>query len=119
MRRFGFGGARARSTSQEDRAATDQRRDRGAGERTTIADAPDRARVQLFGTLSTVTLQPRGGMPALEAQLADGTGAITLVWLGRRTIRGISAGRSVSVTGRVGVQGGVRVMYNPRYELRP
>lgn len=88
-------------------------------ERCTIAQAPDRARVHLSGTLSTVTLQPRGGNPALQATLDDGTGSLMLVWLGRRTIRGIAAGRSVSVIGRIGIQGGVRVMYNPRYELRP
>ena len=84
----------------------------------TIAEAPDRTRVHLSGTLRTVTLRPRGGVPALEAELFDGSGAITLVWLGRRQINGIGPGRQVEVEGRIGVQEGVRVMYNPRYELR-
>jgi hypothetical protein len=83
-----------------------------------IANAPDRTRVKLSGTLRTVTLRPRGGVPALEAELFDGSGAITLVWLGRRQITGIGPGRQVEVEGRIGVQEGVRVMYNPRYELR-
>jgi hypothetical protein len=83
-----------------------------------IHDAPDRTRVKLRGTLRTVTLRPRGGVPALEAELFDGSGAITLVWLGRRQITGIGPGRQVVVEGRIGVQEGVRVMYNPRYELR-
>ena len=39
-----------------------------------IAEAPDRTRVKLSGTLRTVTLRPRGGVPALEAELFDGSG---------------------------------------------
>ena len=83
-----------------------------------IDDAPDRTRVKLSGSLRTVTLRPRGGVPALEAELFDGSGAITLIWLGRRQITGIGPGRQLEVEGRIGVQDGVRVMYNPRYELR-
>lgn len=82
-----------------------------------IADAPDRERVHLRGTLRTVTLRPRGGVPALEAELYDGSGTVTIVWLGRRRIAGIDAGRPIEVSGRVGLQDGVRVLYNPRYEL--
>jgi len=85
----------------------------------TIADAPDREHVTVQGTLKTVTLRPRGGVPALEAELYDGSGALTLVWLGRRRITGIGPGRSVRVGGRIGVQDGHRIMFNPRYELLP
>ena len=48
--------------------------------------------MRLSGTLRTVTLRPRGGVPALEAELDDGTGVIIVVWLGRRRIAGIGAG---------------------------
>jgi hypothetical protein len=65
-----------------------------------------------------VTLRPRGGVPALEAELYDGSALITLVWLGRRRIAGIEPGRAIKVVGRVGVQHKVRVMFNPRYELK-
>lgn len=85
----------------------------------TIADAPDRDRVRLRGTLRTVTLRPRGGVPALEAELSDGSGVITVVWLGRRRIGGISPGRSLEIQGRIGAHDGQRIMYNPRYELMP
>ncbi len=84
-----------------------------------IAEAPDRERVRLSGTLHTVTLRPRGGVPALESDLDDGSGRITLVWLGRRRICGVSPGRSIKVEGRIGLHDGVRTMYNPRYELMP
>jgi hypothetical protein len=84
-----------------------------------IAEAPDRERVKLRGSLRTVTLRPRAGVPALEAELNDGSGVITVLWLGRRRIAGIEPGRSIEVEGRIGAHDGMRVMYNPRYELIP
>ena len=84
-----------------------------------VDEAEDRQRVQLQGVLRTVTLRPRGGVPALEAELYDGSAVITLIWLGRRRITGIEPGRGVRVLGRIGTQNGTRVMFNPRYELLP
>lgn len=89
------------------------------GEAVAIADAPEREQVIVNGVLRTVTLRPRGGVPALEAELDDGSGVITIVWLGRRRISGVDPGRSVTVAGCIGRQGGVPIMFNPRYELRP
>lgn len=82
-----------------------------------IADAEDRAMVTLRGSVRSLTVRPRGGVPALEAELFDGSGVITIVWLGRRRIAGIDPGRSMRVQGRIGLHDGVRVIYNPRYEL--
>lgn len=76
-------------------------------------------RVCIAGTLSAVTLQPLGGAPALEAELYDGTGSVTLIWLGRRRIAGIEAGRSMVARGRMTRNAGRAVMYNPDYELHP
>ncbi len=84
-----------------------------------IGQARDRERVRLRGTLRSVTLQPRGGAPSLEAQLDDGTGEVTIIWLGRRRIVGVVPGRSLRVEGCVSVQDGRRVIFNPRYELVP
>jgi hypothetical protein len=84
-----------------------------------IESAPDRQRVKLRGTLRTVTLVPRGGVPALEAELFDGTGVVTIVWLGRRRIAGIGPGTSLQAEGRISGDGKTRLMFNPRYELRP
>lgn len=83
-----------------------------------ISEAEDRSRVTLQGVLRTVTLRPRGGVPALEAELYDGTSVITVIWLGRRRIAGIEPGRQIQVQGRIGTQHGHRVIFNPRYELR-
>jgi hypothetical protein len=105
--------------SSSDQHARDLRRSHQVEDGTPIADAPDRELVRLRGTLRTVTLRPRGGVPALEAELDDGSGVLTIVWLGRRRISGIGPGRSLQVQGRIGVHDGHRIMYNPRYELIP
>lgn len=100
-----------------DQELRDLRREHGGSGATPVADAPDRQMVTLRGSLRSVTLMPRGGVPSLEADLDDGTGEVTLVWLGRRRIIGIETGRSLTVRGRIGVHDGRRVLYNPRYEL--
>jgi len=82
-----------------------------------IAHCSDRDVVWLHGSLSTVTLRPRGGVCTLEADLDDGSGTITLVWLGQRRITGVTPGRPMTVHGRVSYSDGKRVMYNPRYEF--
>ena len=83
-----------------------------------ISDAPDREMVMVQGKLKTVTLRPRGGVPALEAELYDGTGSITVLWLGRRRIAGIIPGRSLRIPGRSGVHADERSRCNPRSQLR-
>jgi hypothetical protein len=51
--------------------------------------------------------------------LYDGTATVTVIWLGRRKIAGIRPGVELIVSGRIGVVDGDRVIFNPRYELRP
>lgn len=105
--------------SSSDQHARDLRKTYAETSDDTIANAPDRERVRLRGTLRTVTLRPRGGVPALEAELDDGSGVIIIVWLGRRRISGIAPGIAIQVEGRIGSFEGNRVIYNPRYELIP
>jgi hypothetical protein len=111
LRRFG-------STEQELEDQRLQHDVRQTGGCSRIADLVPREQVMLAGTLKTVTLRPRSGTPALEAELYDGSGTVTLVWLGRRRIAGIEPGCSLVVEGRLGVNRGEYVIYNPRYELR-
>lgn len=85
----------------------------------TVAAAQDRDLVALRGVVRTVTLRPRAGTPALEAELYDGSGAVTLIFLGRRRISGIDPGRSLRVRGRLTTASGRPVVYNPVYELLP
>ena len=84
-----------------------------------IGACSDREKVRVTGTVRTVTLQPRDGNPALEAELYDGTGTLMLVFLGRRRIAGIEPGRGLQATGRIALVGPQRVMFNPSYELQP
>lgn len=111
----------SRWANPDDQHARDMRREFAVVEAglDRIGEAPDRERVRLRGTLRSVTLRPRGGVPALEAELYDGTGSITVIWLGRRQIAGVVPGRSLEIQGRIGRHDGHRMMYNPRYELMP
>jgi hypothetical protein len=84
-----------------------------------VEQLPDRHRAKVSGILRSVTLRPREGVPALEAELYDGSGTIDLVWLGRREIAGIEPGRRLQVEGLACAIDGRRTMFNPRYELRP
>jgi hypothetical protein len=104
-----------RSQTQAD-AVEEQERSRRMGG-TPCSELSGRRRVRLAGTLRSVTLRPRAGTPALEAELFDGTGSVVLIWLGRREIAGIDAGRTVRVEGLVSCSDGRKVMYNPTYEL--
>ena len=70
------------------------------------------------GVLRSVTLRPRETVPAVEAELYDGSGKVRLVWLGRRQILGITPGRSIVVTGRITGNEADPTIFNPRYELR-
>lgn len=84
-----------------------------------ISRCQDRQVVDLTGTISSVIITPREGHPSLEVELRDGSGAVTLVWLGRRSIPGIDPGRMIKVSGRISCREGRRLLYNPRYELLP
>jgi hypothetical protein len=105
------------ASSQEEIEARELQRDVQSTGCTRIQDTVDRERVVVRGTLRHVTLRPRSGTPALEAELYDGSGTLTVVWLGRRRIAGIEPGVALRVQGRLSTQDGVRVIYNPRYEL--
>ncbi|HMH93839.1 MAG TPA: amino acid permease [Streptosporangiaceae bacterium] len=84
-----------------------------------ISQTKHREVVDVTGTLRTVTLRPRGPSLTMEADLWDGTGNVTLVWLGRRDIPGIEPGRRILVHGRLTTIKGEPTIFNPQYELRP
>lgn len=84
-----------------------------------IQGLSDRERVTVYGHLKKVCVAPRAGTPTLEASLYDGSAVLTLVWLGRRKVAGIRPGVDLTATGRVSCHDGRRVMFNPRYELKP
>ncbi len=73
--------------------------------------------VNVTGRLRTVVYTPKTTVPALEAELYDGSDLVTLVWLGRRHIPGIQPGAQVTARGRIAMRDGRKVIYNPYYEL--
>ncbi|MEY9837938.1 OB-fold nucleic acid binding domain-containing protein [Streptomyces sp. 846.5] len=107
------------AASSEELQAEELRQDAEEAGCMPIASCQDRQQVTVTGTLRAVTLRPRAGVPALEAELFDGTDALDVVWLGRRSIAGIEPGRRLVAHGRISHARGRRVLFNPRYELRP
>src|SRR5215207_1156540 len=86
---------------------------------TPVVECPRGERVTISGRLTSVVYTPRTNLPTLEAELFDGSGTVTLVWLGRRRIPGIEPGRSLSAEGRIALRDDRKVIYNPRYTLEP
>jgi len=103
--------------STEQRDAAELRDDAARSGCCHIADTVERERVSIHGVLRSVTQRPADGVTMLEAELYDGSDSVTLVWLGRRRITGIAAGRSLTARGRLGTRAGRKVVYNPAYEL--
>jgi len=86
---------------------------------TPVDQLTNRSRASVSGVIRSVTLRPRDGVPALEAELYDGSGTLDLVWLGRREIAGVAPGRRAKIEGLVCLVDGRRTVFNPKYELRP
>jgi RecG-like helicase len=82
-----------------------------------IVDAPVRARAKLAGVVRRITVRPVEGSESLEALISDGTGEIEVVWMGRRSIPGLSLGTRVVVEGVLGEQRGRLRMVNPTFEF--
>ncbi|MDN5727016.1 MAG: hypothetical protein L0G99_13965, partial [Propionibacteriales bacterium] len=53
----------------------------------------DRDKVCLSGTVTSVRIAPASEHPRLIVELRDGSGTVTVVWMGRRTIPGVDSGR--------------------------
>ena len=115
-----FRRAVARLTADDQELASQELQDEAVQSGATAVTSCQRGEpVCVAGTLRAVTLRPRAGAPTLEAELYDGTGTITLIWLGRRRIGGIECGRSIVVRGRLTTHDGRPTIYNAAYELKP
>ena len=110
-------GLRSLLSSRAELEASDERRESRRVGCTEVAQLGDRHRAQVSGVLRSVTLRARQNVPALEAELYDGSGSLRVVWLGQRRIAGIEPGRRARLEGFVCLQEGERTMFNPRYEL--
>lgn len=110
--------SRWRMTSDEidDTELRAQTESRGC---TTIADLKDRERSVVSGSVRSIIVRPKGDVPALVAELYDGTMALNLVWLGRHELIGVKPGVTLRATGRVTRSRGVLTIFNPTYEIVP
>ena len=83
-----------------------------------IAELVWRQRARVAGRVRSVRVQPLSGVPSLECALVDASGeALTVVFLGRRSIAGIETGTKMIVEGTVGKHRDRLAMINPVYEL--
>lgn len=84
---------------------------------TPIGEARWRQRVSVAGRIRSVRVPTRGATAVLEATLVDETGAILLVFQGRRRIPGVEQGARLVARGMVGAWQGQLAILNPDYEL--
>ena len=84
---------------------------------TPIGEAQWRQRVRVGGRIRTVRVPSGGATANLECTLVDATGAILLVFQGRRRIPGIQQGVRLVAQGMVGAWEGRLAILNPDYEL--
>jgi hypothetical protein len=80
-----------------------------------IQNCEDRQRVQLTGTVSTVTITPRAGHPALEVSCVTARGCDPGLAGRRQILESIPVEPSKSGAGSAATR--KRLIYNPRYEL--
>jgi RecG-like helicase len=84
---------------------------------TAIADAKPREHAKMAGVVRRITIRPVEGYESLEALLSDGTGDIHVVWMGRRSIQGLTLGTRLVVDGVLGGGRSGPKMVNPRFEF--
>ena len=82
-----------------------------------ISGALLRQPVRIAGVIRRMTVLPMQGKEALQALISDGTGEVTIVFMGRRGIGGLSLGKRVVVEGVLAEHRGVVRMVNPRLEF--
>ena len=86
-------------------------------DRVPIAELVPRQRAKVAGKVYSMRVQPWSGVAALELTLVDDTGALTVVFFGRRHLAGVHAGVHLFVEGLVGEHHGRMAMLNPGYEI--
>ena len=82
-----------------------------------IGDVRFRQHVRVEGRVRSLRVQPRAEVPTLECVLVDNTGALSIVFLGRRAVAGIEVGARLRVEGTAGESRGRLAVLNPVYEL--
>ena len=84
---------------------------------TPIGEARWRQRVRVAGRIRSVRVPTGGATAVLECTLVDDSGAILLVFQGRRRIPGVQQGARLVARGMVAAWQGQLAILNPDYEL--
>ncbi|HZQ58013.1 MAG TPA: amino acid permease [Acidimicrobiales bacterium] len=84
---------------------------------TPIGTVAARQRARVAGRIRSVRVQPWSGVATLECTVADSTGSIVLVFLGRKHVAGIAPGAKVVAEGMVGDHRGRLAILNPDYRI--
>ena len=71
----------------------------------------------MAGVVRRITIRPVEGFEALEAVLWDGTGEMSALWLGRRSIPGLVLGSRVVIEGVLGKERERPKIVNPTFEF--
>jgi two-component system, OmpR family, sensor histidine kinase KdpD len=83
-----------------------------------ISDVRRRDRVRVTGTITSAQTTVIGSSPGYRCVLADGTGELDLLFLGRAAIAGLAAGARCSVEGVITARGSRLAVWNPRYDMQ-
>jgi RecG-like helicase len=117
--------SRASKSAEAERVAAEALQYESLGRRALdgvmpIADVRWRSHVRVAGRVRSVRVQPWAEkIASLELTLSDGTGGLTVVFLGRRTIGGIHLGSHIVVEGMVAEVRHQLALINPAYQLLP
>jgi hypothetical protein len=88
-----------------------------AADCTCMAEIGSRTRVRVTGVISSLVIRPSSAPRSVEVELTDGTGTVTLIWLGRDRIAGIVPGTRLVAEGLAVPTGSHLVLYDPSYEI--
>ena len=115
---FHFVGRRGRNGGS-DRGVVQEEVGPPDGAALAIAEMRLRRRATVSGRVRSMRVQPRSSVPTLECVLEDGTGAILIVFFGRRELPGVEVGTRMRATGVASEHRGRLALLNPAYELLP
>jgi hypothetical protein len=85
---------------------------------TPIGEVVWRQRVKVSGRVKTLRVQALAGAANLECVLDDGTGTLSIVFLGRNRIGGIDVGTQLTAEGVASTHRGRLAILNPTYQLK-
>jgi hypothetical protein len=84
---------------------------------TPIGDVRWRDRVTIAGRVQTLRVRSSGTSTTLEAVVGDTTGAMSLVFVGRKRVGGLEVGTHLRAQGMAGEHHGRLAIMNPIYDL--